>query len=209
MGVIYLITNLANGKQYVGQTLRTLEERLEEHCSKHSKCLALHSAIEKYGRANFQIEQLDVGLDRLELNYKEAMWIKQLNTLSPHGYNLKDGGSNGKHSTETKQKMKDYWSTHERTPSQLISAQKLGGFHRGKPHSKSWNEKIGLAHEIKIDQYDLGGNLIATWRSLKDAADTLHIPRGNICRVCKGERHSAHGFIWKYHNELEVNDDVV
>lgn len=32
LGSIYLATNNANGKQYVGQTIRTVKERWYEHC---------------------------------------------------------------------------------------------------------------------------------------------------------------------------------
>lgn len=200
---------MVNGKQYVGQTSRTLEKRWKEHCDKHSKCLALHSAILKYGSENFTVQQIDVACNQIEADYKEHAWIERLNTLSPNGYNLKDGGSNGKHSEDVKLKMKKHWSTHERTPAQKIAAYLLGKSHKNTTHSAEWNEKIGKARELQIDQYDLDGNLIKTWKSLKDAADTLNIPRGNICKVCKGERKTAHGFIWKYHSQLEVIDNVV
>lgn len=193
----------------MGQTTRTLEQRWREHCSPHSRCLALHSAINKYGSEKFKVEQIDIACNQFEADYKEAMWIKQLNTLSPNGYNLKDGGSHGKHSEEVKLKMRNHWATHERTESQKMSAKLFGQYHKGKSHSDEWNKKIGKAHEIKINQFDLNGNLIATWRSLKDASDILHIPRGNLCKVCKGERRSSHGFIWKYHNEMGVINDVV
>lgn len=199
---------MVNGKQYVGQTSRTLEERWQEHCSPHSRCFALHAAIEKYGKENFRVEQIDIGIDQFDLDYKEAMWIECLNTLSPNGYNLKEGGSCGKHSEEVKLKMREYWATHERSEKQKLSAKALGVFHRGRPHDKDHREKIGLAHNVKIIQYDLDDNVIAVWRSMKDAADTLHIPRGNICKVCRGERSTAHGFIWKYADEMEVTNYV-
>lgn len=207
--VIYKITNLINGKCYIGQTSRTLEERWYDHCSKHSRCLALHSAIVKYGSENFLVEQIDTADTQIEADYKESMWIDCLETISPNGYNLKGGGSYGKHSDEVKTKMKEYWATHERTDAQKAAAKSLGTYHKGKSHSKEWNKKIGKSHEIQIDQYDLDGVLITTWSSLKEAADALNIPRGNICRVCKGERKTAHGFIWKYHDRMEVSSNAV
>lgn len=51
---------------------------------------------------------------------------------------------------------------------------------------------------IKIDQFSLEGNFIKTWSKLVDAAKALHIPPGNITKVCQGIRKSAGGFKWQY-----------
>jgi group I intron endonuclease len=90
--VIYRITNILNGKVYIGQTIRTLEERWKDHCSGNSKCLAIKSAIDKYGADNFTIEPIDQANSFEELNKKEGDWIVAMNSLSPNGYNLKTGG---------------------------------------------------------------------------------------------------------------------
>lgn len=87
---------MVNGKQYVGQTSRTLEQRWREHCSNGSQCTYLHHAINKYGKENFKVEQIDIALDQEELDYKECQYIKHYNTLAPNGYNLNSGGSLGR-----------------------------------------------------------------------------------------------------------------
>ena len=87
---------MITGKQYVGQTTRTLEQRWIEHCSKSSGCVYLHNAIEKYGRQNFKVEQIDIALDQEELDYKEMQYIELYNTLAPNGYNLDLGGKGGR-----------------------------------------------------------------------------------------------------------------
>lgn len=90
--IIYKITNKINGKVYIGQTIRTLEERWKDHCSENSRCFAIKAAIDKYGRENFIIEQIDQAIDLIDLNKKEGDWIVNLNSLAPNGYNLKSGG---------------------------------------------------------------------------------------------------------------------
>lgn len=51
-----------------------------------------------------------------------------------------------------------------------------------------------------ILQYDLQGNLIREWPSMKEASETLGIHNGHICSCCRGKRNKAGGYIWKYKN---------
>lgn len=91
--IIYLITNTINGKQYVGQTVRTLHRRWIAHCSKNSRgCTALSRAIQKYGRESFTQTILSVCTFLDELNDAERYFIEYYQTLSPNGYNLTIGG---------------------------------------------------------------------------------------------------------------------
>lgn len=53
----------------------------------------------------------------------------------------------------------------------------------------------------KIEQYDLFGNHIKTWDSIKEAGESLKISRGNITLCCQKKYKRAGGFVWKYHNE--------
>lgn len=56
---VYLVTNLLNGKQYVGVTRFSLEERWKGHCYSASRPVSwLHKAIAKYGESNFTIEPI-------------------------------------------------------------------------------------------------------------------------------------------------------
>ena len=96
-GCIYKITNLVNGKAYVGQTINKLNIRFNQHVSyanraKESgkKLFYLSKAINKYGKDSFSIEVLEV-VDKDLLNDREIFWIEKLNTFS-EGYNLNKGG---------------------------------------------------------------------------------------------------------------------
>ncbi|MBO5706421.1 MAG: GIY-YIG nuclease family protein [Bacteroidaceae bacterium] len=90
--IIYLATNMVNGKRYVGQTIRPLKERWKDHCRVKDNNY-FHRAIQKYGPENFSVKIIDTAETATELDEKEAFWIKELNTLFPHGYNLKEGGN--------------------------------------------------------------------------------------------------------------------
>lgn len=58
MGVIYKITNLQNGKSYIGQT-KDYEKRMQQHFNNHYDDYAIHCAIRKYGKENFSTEIIE------------------------------------------------------------------------------------------------------------------------------------------------------
>lgn len=93
---IYKITNLINGKIYVGQSIDIIE-RWKQHgykafnSNERAYNSAIHLAFRKYGIENFQLEILEE-CPANELDEKEKYWIEKLNTLTPKGYNILQGG---------------------------------------------------------------------------------------------------------------------
>jgi group I intron endonuclease len=95
---IYKITNLINGKIYVGQSKDPVR-RWKEHkwdafnsnCKENS---AIHKAFLKYGLENFEFTIIGWFED---YNEKEKYYIKELDTLFPNGYNLTEGGDEPPH----------------------------------------------------------------------------------------------------------------
>ena len=97
MHFIYKITNLINGKIYIGSSYegRSLD-RWQEHQikSKYEKGYAynypLYKAMRKYGIENFAYEVIEKDIPTLELREsKEELYIIQFNSLcnEGHGYN--------------------------------------------------------------------------------------------------------------------------
>ncbi len=92
-GIIYLIQNQLNGKQYIGQTTQCLRARFGAHLSlaknpsskSHS---VLHRAIAKHGEKNFVVSMVCHGAPGEELDGMEAMFIEMYDTASPKGYNI-------------------------------------------------------------------------------------------------------------------------
>ena len=173
--LIYLITNMITGKQYVGQTTRTLEQRWIEHCSKSSGCVYLHNAIEKYGRQNFKVEQIDIALDQAELDYKEMQYIKLYDTLAPNGYNLDLGGKGGRN----------------------VSGENNPMFGVKRPEVGLRNKQTkGKA----VNQFSIDGIFIAQYPSIREAERQTGIDNAWISGCCRGKYgyKTAGGFIWNY-----------
>src|ERR1039458_2806773 len=80
-----------NDKQYVGQTIGTLEQRWKEHTGSNTNSF-LHKAIRKYGKDNFLVEKIHECGTKEEMDFVEMFYIALLITKAPNGYNLTDGG---------------------------------------------------------------------------------------------------------------------
>lgn len=94
MGYIYKITNLINGKIYIGQTKSPINIRMNRHYSRANICkniTGIDAAIKKYGKNNFSVEIIEE-CDNNRLDEREIFFISKLNSFSKNGYNLNKGG---------------------------------------------------------------------------------------------------------------------
>ena len=119
---IYKIINISNDKIYVGQAVSHIlnhkkyrphgyEGRFRCHVSeafssKKNQSHYLNNAIRKYGVEDFTVELLEC-CEIINANERETHYIKELNSLFPFGYNLKNGGSVFTHSDESKKRLSD------------------------------------------------------------------------------------------------------
>lgn len=133
---IYAITNLVNGKKYIGYTKRPPEQRWMEHLSvcarKDEKSMySIHRAIVKYGVDNFRFDVLFCSLDAdYTLNEAEQYFISEYKTIIKEcGYNLTSGGDSPEFSEESVKKM-----------SEARSGDKNHFY--GKKHTQETKEKI-------------------------------------------------------------------
>ena len=95
---IYKIVNKINNKVYIGQSIN-IDKRIKEHFWK-SQCekdvsynSALHNAIRKYGKENFEWEVIEECKIE-EIDEKERYYIQFYNSLTPNGYNILEGVKN-------------------------------------------------------------------------------------------------------------------
>lgn len=97
--LIYRITNLINGKSYIGQTIY---DKFNKRYSggrwwDTTDNILLMNSAKKYGKENFSVEILEENVSSLEiLNKLEEFYAEKYNTYKPHGYNLRYCGDNRK-----------------------------------------------------------------------------------------------------------------
>jgi group I intron endonuclease len=101
---IYKISNTINSKIYIGQTWTTLKMRFNSHFYAKKTNSIISNAMRKYGKKNFKIEIIGICYNQEDADNMEDFFIKNLNTIKC-GYNIKNGGSCGKHSQQTKDKI--------------------------------------------------------------------------------------------------------
>jgi group I intron endonuclease len=127
MGYIYLITNLINGRQYVGQTVQSdINSRWKQHksVSPNSVGKYLLDAYRKYGIDNFKFQIICICFDS-DIDELEKFYISKFNTLAPNGYNLKSGGKHRYLSKEERDKISKSLSNKPRKPHSEETKQKM------------------------------------------------------------------------------------
>lgn len=131
---VYVITNLVNGKKYVGQTRQAPPERRWRDHILRSTCRAprypLHRAIKKYGRQNFRFKIIGEYDDVDKWNQAEIDYIKKYRSRwFEHGYNIAEGGRNGgvgPRLDESKvEKLRELYATGDYTYRQLARKTRL------------------------------------------------------------------------------------
>ena len=115
-GIIYIATNLFNGRSYIGQTRGTLENRIRQHfqdAKKPDSVNTFHYALAQYGRSGFEWNILDEFEGTKEdvihaLNVAEEYHILKRKTMvDEYGYNSTKGGySSDVFSSSIKARMK-------------------------------------------------------------------------------------------------------
>jgi len=66
------------------------------------------------------------------------------------------------------------------------------------PHTDEAKFKIGKKHEKPVLKYNLEGDLIKEYPSIRQAALNLKKNPCAISRVCNGKQKTAYGYVWKH-----------
>ena len=208
MGHIYKITNKVNGKSYVGQTRKSISERIKEHVrnSLYSKDTAsdthLYMAIRKHGEENFSIEEIESCQDDL-LNERETFWIAYFDTYNS-GYNetIGGGGRTKYPLSEVYERWREGYTMaemHDRFGYDYSVFTRLYEIEGVKEEAaQRRTSAIKRAHEIAIRQYSLSGDFIAEYPSLAEAKKAIGKENCSKLSACiNGKAKSAHGYQWR------------
>lgn len=217
--IVYRVTNTKNGKSYIGQTKQSLSRRWIEHCQiNRSCCRGLREAIQKYGKENFTIEQIDVASNREEASIKESYWISFYNSMSPNGYNLQSGGMNNfQVCEETKLRVGDSTrgKCHSEETKRKISQGNLGKKLTLETRMKISKARIGSSRtlESRLKQSEsisgaknhraISVKCVETgkvYSYIKQVELETGIHRTSVGACLKGKLKSAGGFHWEYDN---------
>lgn len=92
---VYKITNLINGKVYIGSTMKSFISRYKSHYEKlrtnnHKAYHHLQSSVNKYGIENFEFSIIEI-CEKGKCIERETFWISENNACDREkGYNIND-----------------------------------------------------------------------------------------------------------------------
>lgn len=229
---IYKITNIINGKCYIGQSVN-LKSRIKSHKSmlKHNNedNPLLRKATKKYGYEKFEIEIIKYCKEE-ELDLYEQYYIDYYKSHKrENGYNIELGGSTHKHlSKEQIEKMKRnkkgkligkdnpfYGKHHTKETKERLSKIKKGNKNCvGRILSDETKQKIGEANKLQnakaVECYNRNGDYIMEYRSISEACKTLNYKSSAaISQCCIGKRYTACNFQWKFKNDDKIITKLV
>ncbi len=208
MGYIYLMTNQINGLQYVGQTSLTIEARMIGHKHEAKVCIPnvyFVRAMHKYGFENFKVEVLEECQDD-QLDEREIYWIAEYDTFLGPGYNSTRGGRGNKkflntdildlwNSGYSRQEIANKLNCNPTTVTNSLRALNIS------PKAVRSRAQSLICKKKEVLQYNLLGELVATYPCVDDAAKINNCNSGIIRAVCNHHLPTAIGYIWCHLDE--------
>lgn len=234
--VVYAHINKTSGKIYIGQTnnikRRWRDNGIEYYTyGKSDKDQSpFWKAIQSYGWDNFNHIILKENLTLEEANYWEEYYMNFYHSkYYENGYNVRDAGSNGKLSEQTKEKLskiakeKGLWKG-DKNPRHLDPLYGERNPMYGKHHTEETKEKISNANkgrQLSEEQKQKITDFMNTkhprakkvrcletgeiFLSARKAAEAYHTSHSCIARVCNGERKTTLGKHWEWIEENDIN----
>ena len=210
---IYKITNIVDGKCYIGQST-DINDRWIKHRSRPfqvndiSYNTLFYRAIRKYGLENFTFEVVEECQCDM-LNEREIFYIDVYNShFTKNGYNMTFGGEGG--AKRDNKKICDLWDegyTISQIAKELCcsrntvksSLKQFGKYDINQIKNRWIKQKC-----VPINQYDKDFNLLKTWNSARQAEKELGIDHSGIGDCCNYITRQAGGFQWRYAERSET-----
>lgn len=165
-----------------------------------------------------------------KLNNAEQKYINEFNCIDPNGYNMIEGGYNSNERSKCPVDAYDasgkliYSFDSLADASAFVSDNQNHGISQccmgrtqqalgyiWRYHGDSFNKySVTITQEvldrylkmIEVDQYDLSGKKLNSFKSITDALKSINVNGGSLIQdVCKGMYRQAYGFVWRYKDE--------
>jgi group I intron endonuclease len=222
---VYTITNLINGKMYVGSTNNSFYERWRKHlkdlnANKHHSN-KLQNSVNKHGVNNFKFEILEI-TEKEHTTSIERYWFNVLNPVVL-GYNIShstNGGCLGCKITDehrliisqaNKNNMHFLNHKHEESVKAQIKESTKDFFKQDNEKVRELKKQrrllvinlnktvLNIQRKKPVTQIDLISNEpIKEWDSASDVGKAFGVSPTSITKVCKGKSEYAYGFKWSY-----------
>ena len=173
---VYEITNLVNGKKYIGKRSCKCPIEEDKYMGSGKK---LKEAFIKYGIQNFEKRILFICKDELDALYKEIEVIYKTDACKSNDYyNISIGG--GIISSNKNKNNRWVVSPEYRKKQSRIALER----YKEQPMSDETKRKIADSHKRKVILL----NNLTVYDSIIDASLDTKIGKTDISRVCKGSR---------------------
>lgn len=176
---IYKITNMINGKVYIGQA-KDIEKRHKDHINMsfnqnlHQYNYVLYRAIRKHGLENFSFEFL-IEVEEELLDLMEIYYIEQYNSYiyaeNSNGYNMTRGGQSNRNGIVSKKQREKisktlkgmhagednpfYGKTHSEESKRRMSISQKERF-KNKENHPMWGKSLSEEQKQKISESERG-----------------------------------------------------
>lgn len=192
--IIYKITNLIDGKIYIGQSINSFA--LRYNTTKWWKCKKisphLKASINKYGYENFSVEILEKNIFNVDkLNEIEEFYIKKFNSLDPVGYNLTSGGLNKILSISSRDKMSkssprrknlnEFYVFKNHKTNQIVFIKNLARFCKDKKLTRSEMSSVHQGLSKRHKWWTVPSTKLTKWK--------IKSPDGEVFVLHEGEFH--------------------
>lgn len=156
--IVYMVTNMVNGKIYIGKTSKTARQRFQRHVqeafSKNrlgKRNFYFHRSIVKYGKESFNVNVLHECETNEQASELEIACIKKYNAKDPMiGYNLTNGGEGVVGRKKTPQEIENH--------RKKLLGRKLTQEHKQAISIGNKGKKLSRKTKEKISRMNSGSN---------------------------------------------------
>lgn len=201
--IVYMTINLVNNKKYIGIDSRNKPDYL-------GSGKILKQAIKKYGKDNFHKIILEKCKNRKELLERERYWIKLYNAVENDDfYNLLRGGLgysdvNPMFHTNLSNIWKEKYGENEANNRIEMLKSKRSQIFSGKGNPMYNKRNEGRCKYI--GKFDINGNLLEKFKTVREASLKCHHKRCNIAKWRKSGLPNYLKHKWKFLSEEEFNN---